>query len=571
MNWFYDLKISTKLILSFSVIAILAGVNGYIGVNSLNAIEQSDAEMYENMTVPISQMTLILNNFQKVRVGTRDLLLTSDKTKIDAHIAHIRACQVIIAQNFAEFEKRIISKEMREIFEGFAMTRKKYREDLDKYILLISSGKKEEAETYLNGNMQDVGIEYEKNIERLVEVKIKDASDKSDANTSLAVSSSNLMIGFMITVVILSLFLGILIAKIISRSLIRGVEFSKAISEGNLTERLDDKLLCQKDEIGTLAKAMNNMVVKLTEVVQSVQSASENVASGSQELSANSEQMSQGATEQAAAAEEASSSMEQMVSNIKQNTDNAHQTEKIALKSAEDAKEGGKAVIETVQAMKDIANKISIIEEIARQTNLLALNAAIEAARAGEHGKGFAVVAAEVRKLAERSQVAAGEINKLSASSVQVAERAGELFSRIVPDIQKTSELIQEISASSIEQNTGVEQINNAIQQLNQVIQQNAAASEEMASTSEELNSQAEQLIGTMSFFNIGANEKKTEYVNKNRNIKPIEQRLKTNYAKRPYNSEKENKTSINGRNGRGLKIDLSQGSDRPEQDFERF
>jgi methyl-accepting chemotaxis protein len=196
--------------------------------------------------------------------------------------------------------------------------------------------------------------------------------------------------------------------------------------------------------------------------------------------------------------------MEQMGANIKQNNDNALQTEKIALKAAEDAQEGGKAVTETVAAMKEIAGKISIIEEIARQTNLLALNAAIEAARAGEHGKGFAVVASEVRKLAERSQKAAGEISQLSASSVGIAEKAGQLLVRIVPDIQKTAELVQEISAASGEQTSGAEQINKAITQLDQVIQENAAGAEELSSTAEELNSQAEQLQTAMSFFKTG-------------------------------------------------------------------
>jgi methyl-accepting chemotaxis protein len=195
--------------------------------------------------------------------------------------------------------------------------------------------------------------------------------------------------------------------------------------------------------------------------------------------------------------------MEEMSSNIKQNADNAQQTEKIALKAANDAKEGGQAVSETVAAMKDIAMKISIIEEIARQTNLLALNAAIEAARAGEHGKGFAVVATEVRKLAERSQTAAAEISTLSASSVEVAEKAGEMLTKIVPDIQKTADLVSEINAASNEQNAGANQINKAIQQLDQVIQQNATATEEMASTAEELSSQAEQLQNTMSFFKV--------------------------------------------------------------------
>ncbi len=276
-------------------------------------------------------------------------------------------------------------------------------------------------------------------------------------------------------------------------------KLAQEIAGGNLMVEVRER--SAQDE---LMRALAAMVAKLREVVTDIVAASENVASGSQQLSSTSEEMSQGATEQAAAAEEASSSMEEMASNIRQNADNATQTERIAMKSATDAIEGGTAVGNTVHAMKDIAGKISIIEEIARQTNLLALNAAIEAARAGEHGKGFAVVASEVRKLAERSQRAAGEISELSSSSVEVAVRAGELLATIVPDIQRTAELVQEISAACREQDAGAEQINKAIQQLDTVIQQNASASEEMSSTSEELASQAEQLKATISFFRIG-------------------------------------------------------------------
>ncbi len=273
---------------------------------------------------------------------------------------------------------------------------------------------------------------------------------------------------------------------------------AEEIASGNLTVKIKER-----SDQDKLMQAMANMVASLTEVASNIQTVASQVMTGSQEMSASSEQLSQGATEQSAAVEEVSSSMEQMAANIKQNSDNAQQTEKIALKAATDGRDGGKSVSETVTAMKEIASKISIIEEIARQTNLLALNAAIEAARAGEHGKGFAVVASEVRKLAERSQTAAAEINKLSASSVQIAERAGEMLARMVPDIQKNADLVQEITAASNEQSSGAAQINKAVQQLDQVVQQNASASEEMASTATELLSQAEQLQSTIAFFKL--------------------------------------------------------------------
>ncbi len=273
---------------------------------------------------------------------------------------------------------------------------------------------------------------------------------------------------------------------------------AQQIAGGDLTVTLKERSSEDK-----LMQALAKMVRGLIDVAGDIREAAGQVASGSQEMSATAEQISQGATEQAASAEEASSSMEEMAATIKQNSDNAQQTEKIALKSADDAIGSGRAVTETVAAMREIAGKISIIEEIARQTNLLALNAAIEAARAGEHGKGFAVVASEVRKLAERSQTAAGEISKLSASSVEVAEKAGELLGKLVPDIKKTAELVQEITAASGEQNTGAEQVNKAIQQLDQVIQQNAGAAEEMSSMAEELSSQAEQLQTSISFFKL--------------------------------------------------------------------
>ena len=277
---------------------------------------------------------------------------------------------------------------------------------------------------------------------------------------------------------------------------------AEEISNGNLTVTIRERSPQDK-----LMQALGSMVGGLTQTVSDIRAIAGEVSAASQSISTASIQVSKGASAQAAAAEEASSSMEEMVSNIKQNADNAQQTDKIANKSAKDAQESGKSVLEAVAAMKEIANKISIIEEIARQTNLLALNAAIEAARAGEHGKGFAVVAAEVRKLAERSQKAAGEINQLSANTLKVSEKSGEMLDKLVPDIQRTAELVQEITAASKEQDTGAEQINKALQQLEQVIQQNASASEEMASTTEELTGQSDQLVSALAFFHTGDEE----------------------------------------------------------------
>lgn len=282
-----------------------------------------------------------------------------------------------------------------------------------------------------------------------------------------------------------------------------------ALAEGNLQQKITADY---KGIFARLKQDSNTTIERLTEVIGSVTNNTISGANIASQVNNAASELSQGSSEQAASLEEISSSMEEMSANIRQSADNAGQTEQIALKAAEDAEESGKTVIKAVAAMKDIAEKISIIEEIARQTNLLALNAAIEAARAGEHGKGFAVVAAEVRKLAERSQTSAGEISELSASTVVIAEQAGDKLLKLVPDIQKTAELVQEISTASREQDVGSEEINKALQQLDQVVQQSAASAEEMASSAEELTNQTAEQREAMSFFTLAAGSvKKTE------------------------------------------------------------
>ncbi|RYY73352.1 MAG: HAMP domain-containing protein [Gammaproteobacteria bacterium] len=500
MNWFYDLKIGSKLISSFLVVLVLTAGMGIFSIVQLAEVNSTTTEIADNWMPSLAAAQKTRFYLAEYRLKEARHLLT-EKTEDKAAMEQAAAdAGRKLESQLSIYGSMLSNDEDKALFAKLNASWTAYQQT-DKTLLGLSKqNQQQEAASYFAGTSRNAFDEVIGIAEKMVELNDKGAEAAKKRGDELYKNSRVSIIAVLIGALLAGIILAIFISRTISKPLTLAADAATRLSNGDLTVRID---VSSKDETGILMGAMQNMVAKLASIITEVRSSADSLASASEQVSSTAQSMSQATSEQAASVEETGASVEQMSASINQNTENAKVTDGMASKAAKEATEGGQAVQQTVGAMKQIAQRIGIIDDIAYQTNLLALNAAIEAARAGEHGKGFAVVAAEVRKLAERSQVAAQEIGELSSSSVQLAEKAGKLLDEIVPSINKTSDLVQEISAASEEQASGVSQINTAMTQLNQITQQNASSSEELAATSEEMSSQAEQLQQAMSFFTV--------------------------------------------------------------------
>lgn len=536
-----NLKIGTRITAGFGIVIAITVTLGLFACNRVSYIHQRSASISEDALPGTYLAGQIYANAKDIHGLLLERALTTDQQEVARLDSEIQTVRSETTSALASYEKLVSGDKERDLLKTLVARRTEFANVIDQVLTELRKDTPEARHRATESLVKagDLHDRYVESAAAVVEHNREHADDESKLVAS-AISSSQTGV---VVGVCLSLLAGVVIALLVVRSITRPLAHAVAlvhhVAEGDLSHAADS---LSRDELGQMLSAINSMVgnlkslakvaesisqgdltvqattlserdalghalarmlENLRKTVSGVTEAAVQVASGSEEMASTAQQLSEGATEQAASAEESTTAMEQMSSSVQQNADNARQTDKIASKAAEDAKRSGEAVNETVAAMKEVAEKISIIEEIARKTDLLALNAAVEAARAGEHGKGFAVVASEVRKLAERSQTAAAEISRLTGDGVRTAVGAGELLSKLVPDIRKTAELVREIAGASAEQSTGASQVNKAIQQLDQVIQQNASASEELASTAEELSSQAETLQSTIEFFKV--------------------------------------------------------------------
>lgn len=493
----------TRLLVGFIAVGIMPVIVGIIGSSSIITQKTLAERAFASGTMGVVTSNQMFIAFDTVKVALRDEALSNDDVHNKAAADAFNTGVKMMEKTLEDYSSTFNDEADKQNYEAFKAAWTPFLEYAKKVMELGLQNRNEEAVALMRDPTSDkIRSDIAKAINTIIESNVtfvKALNKTSESQTSFALT---LMISISLIAIILSIIISIIMLKFVHKT-VGGeptdiADLTDKVSEGDLT--MDTAHL---NTTTGIHRSLLTMIQKLQEMVVNIQSSASQVSDGSQQLSSTAQSISQGATEQASSVEEISASMEEMSSNIRQNAENAQMTEKIAQKSASNAEEGGKAMNQTIGAMKEIAEKITIIEEIARSTNMLALNASIEAARAGEYGKGFAVVASEVGKLAERSQKEASEISKLSAESMQVAEQAGQTISSMIPEIKRTAELVQEISASSAEQDTGAQQINQSILQLDQVIQQNASAAEESASMSEELAGQSEQMQATIEFFRL--------------------------------------------------------------------
>ncbi|MCE4538930.1 methyl-accepting chemotaxis protein [Pelomonas sp. P7] len=496
------MRVSVRLGLSFGAVVLLLVVTIVLALSNMASMNERTTDITEDRYPKVD----VAGNMQVATLAIgrnlRNVLLigTDEETeKIKAEVLKLRGT---VNDGLAQLDKTINTPKGREMFEAMRKRSGELAPKYDQFFALAKADKARATEFLLKdfAATNTAFVDVLEAFQNVVGEQMKAAGKQAAESYQ---SARSWMLGIGVAAVVVAIALAVLITRALLKQLggepAYAADVVSRVAAGDLSVDVDIKA----GDTTSMLAAIAGMRGRLAQIIGEVRSAADALGSASEEVSATAQSLSQGASEQAAGVEETSASMEQMSASVTQNTENAKVTDGMATKAAREAGDGGEAVKQTVIAMKSIAAKIGIIDDIAYQTNLLALNAAIEAARAGEHGKGFAVVAAEVRKLAERSQVAAAEIGELAGGSVEQAERAGQLLEAMVPNIQKTSELVQEIAAASQEQAGGVGQINAAMNQLSQTTQQSASASEELAATAEEMSSQAEQLQQLMEFFKL--------------------------------------------------------------------